>query len=996
MGNLLGENFPEFVKNQVDVRQEVYGRTSRTTQDLEYLNNKSAWIKLGSAVDIDPESKKYKDLGIPDGYGGNGLAKALVLFNGSSAEGNNNFKGIARDGSIINTSAYGFGGLDFGLVPMPGIKSVSTKYKNRGSLREATINLVAYNKKQFEIIELLYLRLGYTLLLEYGYDKYLNKGENEIELLDQKNSLMGRFLSRKYKTFYEALEDVKAERERKQGNYDGFVGRVKNFNWTFNKDGSYDITIVLVSMGDIIESLNINTLQTTPDDQEDINEELEDDSIDTEDLADLVKFSHEIGRAFYNAISSLKEKPIQTEDLVLHQESKYDFPNKKEKIKTATYKRHVFDREFNNTFYYVKFAKLFEFLQNNVVFSVNNGNTSVPSLKFDNNVQTNFMVARENMVSIDPRICMVDNSFNLQDIRKFLGIKFGTRSSVKRYFGDGHLSEGSEEYDKFLYKGIYGRTMNVFLEMGFILKQMEENKDENGKVSLFNFLKGICSNVNDALGNVCDLEPIIDEETNAVKIIDNNPLPNKEDLIKEFGLGKAPTSFEVYGYNPTNQTAGFVKEFGFKTEIDNSLATTITIGAQANGNVKGEDATAFTAWNVGLTDSLSPEKSSPIKTTTQPPYPNEKWEKRIKIANLKFTLKDLTKNLEKISKYYDDILENYGSKKQFTTSSGLYNAKKTDKLKDYQRSIKDLENKIFNTQTELNSLQNEKDIPRDISSSQIGFIPLNLSLTMDGLTGFKIYQKFLVSQRVLPPNYPDNLEFLIKGITHKVDSSGWETTLETQSIPKNVTLVDEEKIEKDNTVNPPPSDNGFVDGNWEKEEGTGPVIFSQSGRSITIEDLLSQLNTSSVVQDRFRNFFTEINTNYPGHKLLINSIYRSFGKQAQLKRDNSKNASAGTSVHNYGAGIDFNLVTPSGKVLKKAGPKGDWVGVEITDLATKNGLKWGGNFSNYVDCIHFYVDFNRTAALERAKSQYKVANINDPKQAEKIDGRKVNLNDLIT
>ena len=148
MGNLLGENFPEFVKNQVDVRQEVYGKTSRTTQDLEYLNNKSAWIKLGSAVDIDPESKKYKDLGIPDGYGGNGLAKTLVLFNGSTVgrggKANENFEGIARDGSIINTSAYGFGGLDFGLVPMPGIKSVSTKYKNRGSLREATINLVAF------------------------------------------------------------------------------------------------------------------------------------------------------------------------------------------------------------------------------------------------------------------------------------------------------------------------------------------------------------------------------------------------------------------------------------------------------------------------------------------------------------------------------------------------------------------------------------------------------------------------------------------------------------------------------------------------------------------------------------------------------------------------------------------------------------------------------------------------------------------------------------
>ena len=59
-------------------------------------------------------------------------------------------------------------------------------------------------------------------------------------------------------THLEMLKKIEKERENYQGNYDGFFGRVSNFSWGFNPDGSYNITIDLISLGDIIESLKIN------------------------------------------------------------------------------------------------------------------------------------------------------------------------------------------------------------------------------------------------------------------------------------------------------------------------------------------------------------------------------------------------------------------------------------------------------------------------------------------------------------------------------------------------------------------------------------------------------------------------------------------------------------------------------------------------------------------------------------------------------------------
>jgi hypothetical protein len=64
----------------------------------------------------------------------------------------------------------------------------------------------------------------------------------------------------------------------------------------------------------------------------------------------------------------------------------------------------------------------------------------------------------------------------------------------------------------------------------------------------------------------------------------------------------------------------------FRTKLSNAFATMATIGAQANGNVVGENATALSKWNDGLIDRLNPVKS------------NKKWKYYIELGKLNTNL----------------------------------------------------------------------------------------------------------------------------------------------------------------------------------------------------------------------------------------------------------------------------------------------------------------------------------------------------------------------
>ena len=112
------------------------------------------------------------------------------------------------------------------------------------------------------------------------------------------------------------------------------------------------------------------------------------------------------------------------------------------------------------------------------------------------------------------------------------------------------------------------------------------NPDNAGKLSIFDLLKTILDNVSKSLGGLNKLDIFIDETTLRALIIDKNPYPYK--VYK-------PTIFKVLGYDKDGTS--FIKNFNLKTELPSSLSTIITVGAQKNGIVVGENATALSRLN---------------------------------------------------------------------------------------------------------------------------------------------------------------------------------------------------------------------------------------------------------------------------------------------------------------------------------------------------------------------------------------------------------------
>jgi hypothetical protein len=101
---------------------------------------------------------------------------------------------------------------------------------------------------------------------------------------------------------------------------------------------------------------------------------------------------------------------------------------------------------------------------------------------------------------------------------------------------------------------------------------------------------------------------------------------------------------------------------------------------------------------------------------------------------------------------------------------------------------------------------------------------------------------------------------------------------------------------------------------------------------------------------KFRKF--TINAERMGWQVIFTSTYRTFAKQAQLKAQNSLNASPGRSYHNYGMAIDLNL-RKDGVQIRKADSIALWESTGVPQMGEAMGFTWGGRFANYHDPVHF-------------------------------------------
>ena len=152
----------------------------------------------------------------------------------------------------------------------------------------------------------------------------------------------------------------------------------------------------------------------------------------------------------------------------------------------------------------------------------------------------------------------------------------------------------------------------------------------------------------------------------------------------------------------------------------------------------------FSNWNTGYTDRIVLDKKPPIPPSTQQTAANK--------------IKEY-KNTEKLARTA-----------AFWNSRFIYD----ESLWETVRGVNDY--------FKIKSFDDIKNSNGKLTTPTL--IPISLSLTMDGLSGMKMLEKYTITDEFLPLSYRENIEFITKGINHTIDENGWITKIEGQFMAK--------------------------------------------------------------------------------------------------------------------------------------------------------------------------------------------------------------------
>ena len=689
------------------------------------------------------------------------------------------------------------------------------------------------------------------MLLEWGHNVYIDNDGNLVNRDNFSTIAFDKFFS-EGATQNNILDAIKEERKKSLYNYDGMIGKVTNFTWKFNTDGSYDIDLKLVGYGDLIEALKLNTTRKkgennekqTPDStysqqlvarqnilkktreklqadisketqlpsmfgsipnsqeeltvfndkfkqlQKDVESRLKNnnnnitqtyaETIQNTNLTDITYYiaknyiegqsaSNQTNKQYWEnyakrintlitdeqsnttAVTSNQIAPQaarENKDKTVFNDQLYNWilalKNRKDtdlkNLCTLSFKAKSDDTTGSNkqsltiNQYYVRLGYLLDWMEKNLLVydetkKDENGNPT-PLFNFDTNPENNYCKRFPYQIPSDPFICLIPTK---SPNWEYLTGK-GNSLNLSDYFVDG--------------KDNLGKVMNIFVNIDFIAKTLEQGVDVNGKSNLVKFLSDLLNGINDSLGNVNKLEAQYDIEYNVIKIIEGSKLDYAQENVNNMAI------FESYGVKIGNK-GSFLTNVDFQVQLPPNMAAMATISAQASGNIVGENATGLSKLNKGLVDRIVTTKidASLVGLTKEGGKDDPEIFLKKKINQVGNFLKEL-----------------------YTNNS--YQKKNVESLKSINRDV---------------SLYTTGDDAEKNKASSPFFIPFNLSLEMDGLSGMRNYERFAITEEILPYSYRPQthlqianqkgvIDFLVKGISHTISGNQWKTKIESLTV----------------------------------------------------------------------------------------------------------------------------------------------------------------------------------------------------------------------
>ena len=766
---------------------------------------------------------------------------------------------------------------------MPGLIGAKVEYYKSGALSKATVNMKCYTRNQLALMDVLYMRPGYNLLLEFGWSQYLDNdgtlqtydnflspalsfifdpipqlqppssdsnGFSQHTNLSPINQSSGLSTSVSTLNFlppiqtiqllkpgevvntethsdsyshFDVLNLIQKERIERAGNYEGVFGKINNFKWKFNPDGSYDCSVDLIGMGDMMESLKINTSLPETSDVEQVTDEDKEENPDPPVVANRDKSTlNGILWEYYEKFTTLNEPSSgtsgfksggsETQSGFIRFAGQYqdikipNFPNVKTSIGNNGEMKTIYSANNILTIpngllgviikgtdlvgknpspqVYITFGSLLAVIQKHLLIYNENG---CPLFSFDVDFRDlgndkNYMICMPGQFSANPMSCLIpyygaDADVNLNVGMPLTALNTFLQETGRQYYKNEHLS----------------RLCNVYLNINNVVDILDNTKrDEDGSLSLLTFVNAIIEDFTKSIGGINKITVKIDEATQHIRFIENSPqsltlTDDVEDDNKEFA------KFNTFGVT-VGDGGSFVRSINMEGGISSKFSSAIVIGAQANGNKPSSNSTGLSTYNEGLIDRVIPEKNNANHPKdSSPSNPNDlnpfTMERREQLKSIESVWKKISPKIKQNEVYKTDSPSLFNN---------IYN-------------VRNWNSADINALTELNINYMSLVSGYYVSikkTKYAAFLPFTLSLDIDGMSGMRLYERFNADDRILPPSYgKDNVDLVITTLNHNITSGDWTTQIATKTTPR-------QKVETETTLpilgsepNPPVSTN---------------------------------------------------------------------------------------------------------------------------------------------------------------------------------------------
>jgi LAS superfamily LD-carboxypeptidase LdcB len=937
--SIFKDTFKKGVQDQLATRQKAIAE--RTPAAIQYYNARNAWVRLSSSVDVG------KDKGA--------LAKKYILQGGTLYQ-NSLRAGVGVGDEAYSLNSPGGNTNRLGIRPMPGITGMDIQSKGSyGSLRSVTINFIAWDLRQLEDLELLYMRPGYTALIEWGWAPYLNND--------------GSLASANTIQFYDIIDKTPSQNQiymdlfkksSETGNYDAMYGKIQNYSWKARPDGGYDCTTTIISIGEVIDSLKVNY---SPFDIPNV----EKTGIIAKRIKSLPSVQNKISGSYsQNIVAGLASELYAIADERASDNQIYKIVDKFPDGSSATYTFYKVPIKIANAKatktsitksgnqIFVTLESFVAIMNKYVLMGAKNaaGKTepyvqlSVNASTITSNGNPLLCLGDYIQISTNPSVCLIANNAWL-DPAKNLGITNAESNDTLKKFISAALGQKKGYFYNDDFANLqYGVIGNIFINLDYIYSLVtddnvaSQDKKEKNDISLYTFIKSLMSGINAAIGNVANFDVHVDPtDGNIARIIDVNYV---DIATREEAYNKAFT-FEMQSTGPVS--GSIMRNYSFESSIFPEQSAIVAIGAQVEGGALGSDTNTLVDFYQNLVDRILPKKSSP--EVIEGESEND--------TTAESAAQTLQTNLETLVSFVNE-LDSTTALWIIPISDGSYDISKAS---SYSNALKDIINYF-------------KSISKSNTKNR-GIIPTKLSFELDGIGGMVIGNMFRIPDEILPRGYkgggagPAKIGFLVLKLGHSIQNNDWTTNVDSQFVildePRGSTITTSTRTEITRAAS-----SGNLNPAIRAASQTTKTICGQVRKNGQVDDLLKEISPTlykrhysfinqsdnrriRLQPEAMKNLEAMLSAAYnQGIYIKVNSAYRTYEDQVRVKADSARTgipaATPGRSNHGFGLALDL-ANSGGGRINPITTPK-EWAWIQA------NKAKYGfQNLDNDKESHHY-------------------------------------------